>query len=253
MGRPKGSKNKSKKNNLILQTDSLPANDSIPKIIELIKTLGKEEFENQTKQAFINLQKKPKYKIIYADPPWSYKDKLGTDLATMGGYDKYYKGMPLNNICQLPISKICDKDCILFLWATMPLLQDAFKVIDSWGFTYKTVAFTWVKQNLKADTIFKGVGRWVQGNAELVFLATKGKPHRINKDVSQIVLEHRQGHSVKPKKVRDNIVHLMGDIPRIELFARQKTEGWDIIEGKDDADGIGNDIVNWINQNYGEL
>jgi N6-adenosine-specific RNA methylase IME4 len=160
-----------------------------------------------------------KYQIIYADPPWSYDDKLGTAIATMGGYDKYYKGMSLQDICNLPISDICEKDCILFLWVTMPMLPRAFDVIS---------AFTWVKQNLKADTIFKGVGRWVQGNSELVLLATKGKPKRISKSISQIVMTHRQGHSVKPQEVRKNIISLMGDLPRIELFARQKTEGWDV-------------------------
>lgn len=184
-----------------------------------------------------SLKSNKKYQIILADPPWSYDDKLGTAIATMGGYDKYYKGMSLQDICKLPIANITDKDCILFLWVTMPMLPRAFEVISSWGFTYKTCAFTWVKQNLKADTIFKGVGRWVQGNSEVVLLSTKGKPKRISKSVSQIVMTHRQGHSVKPQAVKDNIIKLMGDLPRIELFARQKTEGWDCvgneINGKD--------------------
>ena len=169
-----------------------------------------------------------KYQIIYADPPWRYNDKLGTNSAKMGGYDKYYKGMSLTEICNLPINKISDKDCILFLWITMPKLPEAFKVIESWGFTYKTTAFTWIKLNPKAKTIFKGVGRWVMGNAELVLLATKGKPHRIVKNISQVVIAERGGHSVKPNEVKKRIVELMGDLPRIELFARQKTEGWDI-------------------------
>jgi len=258
MSRPKGSKNKIKSPIIIEQNVSndslkLVEKNSIIKIQELIKNLGQEEFEKQTKQAILALPKNKKYTVIYADPPWLYNDKLGTDLAKMGGYDKYYKGMALKNICELPIHKLADKDCVLFLWATMPLLPNAFEVIKSWGFTYKTVAFTWVKQNLKADTIFKGVGRWVQGNAELVLLATKGKPHRVSKSISQIVIEHRQGHSVKPQKVKDNIVQLMGNVNRIELFARQKTEGWDIIEGKNEADGTGQDIKDYINQNYGEL
>lgn len=169
-----------------------------------------------------------KYQIIYADPPWSYNDKLGTNSAKMGGYDKYYKGMSLIDICNLPINDITDKNCILFLWITMPKLPEAFKVIKSWGFKHKTTAFTWVKLNPKANTIFKGVGRWVQGNAELVLLATKGKPHRITKNVPQIVMAKRGKHSVKPNKIKQEIVRLMGDIPRIELFAREKTKGWDI-------------------------
>jgi N6-adenosine-specific RNA methylase IME4 len=169
-----------------------------------------------------------KYQIIYADPPWSYDDKLGTNSAKMGGYDKYYKGMSLPDICDLPINELADKDCILFLWATMPKLQEAFKVIDSWGFKHKTTAFTWIKLNPKSETIFKGVGRWVMGNAELVLLATKGKPKRIAKNISQVVMAKRGKHSVKPNEVKDRIVALMGDLPRIELFARQKTDGWDV-------------------------
>lgn len=169
-----------------------------------------------------------KYKIIYADPPWKYNDKLGTNSTKMGGYDKYYNGMELEDICKLPINDIADNDCILFLWATMPKLIEAFKVIKSWGFTYKTCAFTWIKTNPKSNTIFKGVGRWVMGNAELCLLATKGKPHRINKDISQVVMAHRGKHSVKPPIVRMKIVRLMGDLPRIELFARQKMDGWGI-------------------------
>lgn len=172
-----------------------------------------------------------KYQIIYADPPWSYNDKLGTDRATMGGYDKYYKGMSLEDICALPVKEITEKDAILFLWVTMPMLPNAFKVIEAWGFEHKTTAFTWIKlnpNNPKANTVFKGVGRWVQGNAELVLLATKGKPKRVSKSVSQVVMTPRQAHSVKPDEVRQRIVQLMGDVPRIELFARQKVEGWDV-------------------------
>jgi len=177
-----------------------------------------------------------KYQIIYADPPWSYDDKLGTDSAKMGGYDKYYKGMTLKDICSLPIKNISEKDCVLFLWATMPKLPEAFEVIASWGFTHKTTAFTWIKLNPKSKTIFKGVGRWVMGNAELVLLATKGKPHRITKDISQVVFAERGKHSVKPPIFREKIVELMGNIPRIELFARKDKElfedprfkGWDV-------------------------
>ena len=168
-----------------------------------------------------------KYQIIYADPPWKYNDKIGTNSAAMGGYDRYYRGMSLEAICNLSINKITQEDCILFLWVTMPMLPNAFKVITSWGFTYKTVAFTWVKLNPKAGTIFKGVGRWVMGNAELVLLATKGKPKRITKDISQIILAKRGKHSQKPIIIRNKIVELMGKLPRIELFAREKTSGWD--------------------------
>lgn len=166
-----------------------------------------------------------KYQIIYADCPWTYNDTLGGN-ASMGAMS--YKTMILEDIKNLKVSDIADKNCILFFWATMPKLKEAFEVIEAWGFQYKTCGFTWVKQNPKSLTIFAGLGRWVQGNAELCLLATKGKPHRISKNVKQIILAPRSRHSEKPKEIKDRIVQLMGDLPRIELFARKKeNDGWD--------------------------
>lgn len=99
--------------------------------------------------------------------------------------------------------------------------------IRKWGFTYKTCAFTWVKQNRKSDGLFWGLGFWTRANAELCLLATRGRPKRVNKGVHSVVLSHVREHSRKPDEVRDRIVELMGDIPRIELFARQQVDGWD--------------------------
>ena len=166
-----------------------------------------------------------KYKIIYADPPWTYADKKANDPA-MGGIT--YPTMELSDIKALKISDISDKDCALFLWVTMPMLQEGLEVIRSWGFKYRTCAFTWVKQNPLGEGIYSGLGHWTNGNAELCLFAKKGTPKRQAKNVKQIVLSPRSRHSEKPREVRDRIVALMGDLPRIELFARQKTEGWDV-------------------------
>ena len=107
-------------------------------------------------------------------------------------------------------------------------MQEAFQVLETWGFTYKTVAFVWVKQNRKSDTIFTGMGYWTRANAEICILATKGHPKRIHAGVHQVILGHIEEHSKKPDEARDRIVRLMGDLPRIELFARQSPEGWDV-------------------------
>lgn len=165
-----------------------------------------------------------KYDIIYADPPWAYHDTLGGN-AKMGAMP--YPTMTNEEICAMPIGhKIAKKDSILFMWATMPKLQEALDVIKAWGFKYKTCAFCWVKQNPKNGGIYAGLGRWVQGNAELCLLATKGLPHRISKSVKQIVMAPRGRHSAKPSEVRDRIVQLMGeDTDRIELFARDYADG----------------------------
>jgi len=85
-----------------------------------------------------------KYKIIYADPPWKYDRKIGEGVA-----EKQYPTMEIEEICSLPIKEIADKDCILFLWATFPKLKEALKVIEAWGFRYRTVAFVWIKLNKK--------------------------------------------------------------------------------------------------------
>jgi site-specific DNA-methyltransferase (adenine-specific) len=165
-----------------------------------------------------------KYNIIYADPPWKYDNAKNNDPA-MGGIT--YKTMTVAEICSLPIEKIADKNCVLFLWATMPKLQEAFEVIRAWGFNYRTCAFTWVKQNPKGCGIYSGLGHWTNGNAELCLFAKRGTLRRQSKSVKQIILAPRSRHSEKPSEARTRIVELMGNLPRIELFARQTCDGWD--------------------------
>ena len=118
--------------------------------------------------------------------------------------------------------------CIRDRWITFPCMQEAFQVLDAWGFSYKTVAFVWVKQNRISDSLFWGMGYWTRANAELCILATKGQPKRVNSGVHQVIMSHIEQHSKKPDETRDRIVQLMGDVPRIELFARQSPEGWDV-------------------------
>lgn len=115
---------------------------------------------------------------------------------------------------------------MLFLWATFPVLPDAFEVIKAWGFSYKAVAFVWVKPNKHKAGWFYGMGRWTRANAEICLLAIKGTPVRNAKNVQQIISEPRREHSRKPDTVRERIVQLCGDVPRIELFAREAPAGW---------------------------
>ena len=163
-----------------------------------------------------------KYQIIYADPPWKYADKR-----CQGACEKIYPTMKIADICELPIKDIADKDCILFMWATYPMLKEALILMEAWGFKYKTIGFQWVKQNKSGNGFFFGLGRWTRGNTECCLIATKGKPKRINNSVGQLIISPLQAHSQKPNEVREKIVQLVGDLPRIELFARQYTEGLD--------------------------
>ena len=167
-----------------------------------------------------------KYNIIYADPPWSFKtySKKGNKKSPL----RYYNTMTKAEIDSLPVKDIAEKDCVLFLWVTYPKLLECITTIKEWGFTYKTCAFSWVKRNKKSDGFFTGLGYWTRANNEICLLATKGKPKRISKSVRQIVDTPLEKHSKKPDCVRERIVELCGDLPRIELFARQKTDGWDV-------------------------
>lgn len=164
-----------------------------------------------------------KYQAIYADPPWDYQQ-----CRLSGSAKKHYPTMRIEELCALPVAEIADRDCALFLWATFPQLPEALRLIQAWGFVYKTVAFVWVKQNRKALTWFYGLGFWTRSNAEICLLATKGHPKRQSAGIHQLVISPVERHSKKPDEVREKIAALMGDVPRIELFARQQTPGWDV-------------------------
>lgn len=163
-----------------------------------------------------------RYSVIYADPPWSYRNK-----GTRAAADKHYSTMSIEDIKALPVADIAAEDCVLFLWATFPMLREALDTIEAWGFRYKTLGFLWVKLNRLRDTLFWGLGNWTRSNPEICLLATKGRPQRVSAAVHSIIEAPVGKHSKKPKEVRKRIVELMGDVPRIELFAREKADGWD--------------------------
>jgi len=170
-----------------------------------------------------------KYQIIYADPPWpfrNYSDKWHEAHSESRWVGKHYNTMTLDDICVLPIAELSADDCCLFLWSTSPTLKYALRVIEEWGFTYKTKAFCWAKTNGNRDSFFTGMGFWTRANTEDCLLATRGHPKRIDRSVRQLLISPRLGHSQKPPETRDRIVQLMGDLPRVDLFARRKVEGW---------------------------
>jgi len=160
-----------------------------------------------------------KYQIIYADPPWEWKtySKKGRKKTS----DRHYPLMTIEQLLQLPIKNITDNNCILFMWCQDGHLENALKIGKSWGFIYKTIGFIWDKQSF-------GMGYWTRKGAEVCLLFTKGHPKRINAGVRQFISSKVREHSKKPDEIRDRIVQLVGDLPRIELFARQKIEGWDV-------------------------
>lgn len=177
-----------------------------------------------------------KYGIIYADPPWHYRvySKKGAGRSA----ESHYPTMTIEEIQALPVSELADKDCALFMWITFPLLKESLSVLSAWGFKFKTIAFVWIKQNRKSDSLFWGMGYWTRANAEFCVLATKGKPKRMAKNVHQVIISHIEEHSKKPDEARRRIVRLMGDLPLIELFARQKSAGWDVWGNEVESDII---------------
>lgn len=183
-----------------------------------------------------------RYSIIYADPPWSF-NVWSKETGHKRSAESHYHTLSWQELGNLNISILAKPDCALFCWVVPPSLPEAICCIqECWGFRYRTIAFTWVKTNRIAETPFWGMGYWSRANVELCLLATRGDPRRISKGVHQIIEASETAsetlghpvlfHSAKPQITRNRIVELMGDLPRIELFARRDsfteyTGGWE--------------------------
>jgi N6-adenosine-specific RNA methylase IME4 len=191
------------------------------------------------------------YGAILADPPWRFStySARGKDRAA----ERWYDCMSLDDICAMGVGQYAARDCVLFLWVTDPFLREAFRVIDAWGFKYKTVGFYWVKENwveLSATekrangwsrdmTARKqvnpiGTGYWTRANPEQCLLATRGSPRRLNADVRKLIIAPRREHSRKPDEVYPRIERLCSG-PYLELFARGRRPGWDALGDEVDA------------------
>lgn len=168
-----------------------------------------------------------KYSIIYADPPWKYNARNNHNTKFGGGVHSHYPTMSIQEIKELPVPKIADKNCVLFLWTTFPHLKEQMEIFNAWGFEYKTLGFSWIKTNPKNGNPFFGVGYYAKSNCEVCLMGVKGKMKPISNSVSSCIIAPRMEHSRKPDEARERIVELFGDIPRIELFARQSADGWD--------------------------
>jgi N6-adenosine-specific RNA methylase IME4 len=167
---------------------------------------------------------KPRFNIIYCDPPWDFATY--SDKGKGRSAENHYSVMTIADICALPVAEIAAPDSILFLWANGPRLFEAQKVIEAWQFTYKSIGFVWVKTGKNGKRPI-GCGYWTRANPEICLIATRGKPRRIDASIPTLIEAPRREHSRKPDEVRERIVRLVGDLPRVELFARQRVSGWD--------------------------
>lgn len=169
-----------------------------------------------------------KYQIIYADPPWKYNKRSRHD-SFGGGVHTHYQTMSYEDLSKLPIGDLSEKDCILFLWTTFPYLPKQLEIMKKWGFTYKTIGFIWVKLYPHKLTPCLSTGFYSKSNSEGCFIGTKGKPYKPATDtISSVIVTPRQEHSKKPYEARERIELMYPSLLKIELFARQKTEGWDV-------------------------
>ena len=164
-----------------------------------------------------------KYGAILCDPPWTFKTY--SEKGKGRSAEQHYDCMTHEKLYELDLTYHALPDCALFLWTTDPMLPRALDVLENWGFQYKTVAFTWVKQN-RDGSPFTGMGYWTRANPEMCLLGTRGKPKRINKDVRQLIVAPRREHSRKPDEIYERIERLVGG-PYLEMFARQQRPGWD--------------------------
>jgi N6-adenosine-specific RNA methylase IME4 len=177
------------------------------------------------------------YSVVYADPPWQFQ--AWSHRGEGKGASQHYDCMTLQQVCDLPVRKVVADDAALFMWVVQPMLPDALRVIGAWGFEFKTVAFAWVKMKSTwtGDKLFYdptdiaprlGLGYHTRSGFEQCWLAVRGKGYkRRAQGVPQVLHAPLRQHSRKPDEVAARIETLVGDIPKIELFARSRRPGWD--------------------------
>jgi N6-adenosine-specific RNA methylase IME4 len=171
---------------------------------------------------------------ILADPPWHFKrySEKHSEKSRGRAPQDHYSTMTDADIAAMPVADLASDNCVLFLWAVWPKMDIAFRVIDAWGFTYKTCAFCWLKGDpyrLWADeqTPSMLMGYWTRSNSEACLLATRGKPSRQDAGVRQGIIAPRREHSRKPDGIHERIERLVAG-PYLELFARAERPGWTV-------------------------
>jgi N6-adenosine-specific RNA methylase IME4 len=168
-----------------------------------------------------------KYQLIYCDPPWTYRDQCH---AGQRGAGYKYGLMTLDEIKQMPVAELADpRGCLLAMWWVPPMPQEALDVVKAWGFSFKTMqGFTWHKKTKHGKDHF-GMGNYTRAGAECCLFATVGKPKRVNAGVRSLIEAPVGAHSQKPLEARQRLEMLLGDVRRIELFARTPAVGWDSV------------------------
>jgi N6-adenosine-specific RNA methylase IME4 len=171
-----------------------------------------------------------RYGAIYADPAWIFATRSPKGKGRSA--ERHYDCMSLPEIEAIPVADWAAPDCALFLWTIDPMLPQAMRVMNAWGFEFRTVAFYWAKTNKRNPDFFMGPGYWTRANPEQCWLGVRGHPKRRSRSVRRLIVSPRREHSRKPDETRTRIEQLVGG-PYLELFARSRAPGWD---------GLGNEV-----------
>lgn len=169
-----------------------------------------------------------KYNVIYVDPPWSFNSKNTGGNMNSGALAKY-PTMTMQDMKDLKVGDLAADNCLLVMWYVSSQPQEALDLVNAWGFKLRNMnGFVWNKKTVKGNP-FYGMGFYTRAGSEMALFATRGKPSAIVKDhsVRQVIDAVNRKHSEKPDEFRQAIVKMCGDVPRVELFARQTFDGWD--------------------------
>ena len=164
-----------------------------------------------------------KFSLILADPPWSFRDRCN---AGKRGVVHKYPVLTIEQLKALPVADVADDDCLLAMWWVPTQPMEALALVEAWGFKFMTMkGFTWHKRtkNFKSHI---GMGTLTRANTEDCLFAKRGRPKRIDAAVRQFMDELKGEHSRKPRETRWRLERLLGDVPRLELFARERVPGW---------------------------
>ena len=165
-----------------------------------------------------------KYEVIYCDPPWDYKGQKqhnGKGGKDTGGAESHYPTMKLKDLKRLDVKSICDENCLIFMWATSPHLDQAIDLLKSWGFKWATIGFVWDKKKVNP-------GFYTMSQCEICLIGKKGKipKPRGARNIRQLIRIQREKHSQKPVEAMKRIDQMFPTQKKIELFARKRYDDW---------------------------
>lgn len=182
------------------------------------------------------MEKQKKYKLIYADPPWQFNNKK-TGGSMKSGADHHYLTTGIEGLKSIDVPSVCHENCVLVMWYVGAMPQEAIDLVHAWGFTIKNMnGFVWNKLTVNLKPFF-GMGFWTRAGSESAIIATKGKVKPESHGVRAVGSYPVSKHSKKPDEFRNRCVELVGDVPRLEMFARESSEGWDVF-GNEVTDSV---------------